>query len=154
MRKRTWIAALGLVGMGEALYMLAYTVGWIDHLWCPLFGSGCDRVGRSKQATHFGVPNSAAGAAYYATTTTLALLPQKRLPTVTLGATSALDAVLCLKAIEHSLVPPTAGLLNLDPACAVHARNGDPLRANVRLALTTSVGFWGNNACLVFERID
>jgi uncharacterized membrane protein len=90
MRKRAWIAALGLVGMGEALYMLAYTVGWIDHLWCPLFGSGCDRVGRSKQATHFGVPNSAAGAAYYATTATLALLPRKRLPAVTLGATSAL----------------------------------------------------------------
>src|SRR5215471_4568968 len=90
MRKRAWIAALGLVGMGEALYMLAYTVRWIDHLWCPFFGSGCDRVGRSKQATHFGVPNSAAGAAYYATTATLAALPQKRLSTVTLGATSAL----------------------------------------------------------------
>jgi len=96
MRKRAWIAALGLVGLGEALYMLAYTAGWVDHLWCPLFGSGCDRVGRSKAATHFGVPNSAAGAVYYATTTTLALWAadaaphQKRLPIATLGATSAL----------------------------------------------------------------
>jgi uncharacterized membrane protein len=93
MRKRAWIAALGLFGMAEALYMLAYTAGWVDHLWCPFFGSGCDRVGRSSEATHFGVPNSAAGAVFYATTTTLALWagPRgKRLPNVTLGATSAL----------------------------------------------------------------
>ena len=94
--KRLLVAALGLVGMGESLYMLAYTAGWIDSLWCPIFGQGCNRVGRSKEAKHFGVPNSAAGAVFYGLTATLAVwaggsAPRgRRLPALALGATSAL----------------------------------------------------------------
>ncbi len=43
--------------------MLAYHEGWIDCMWCPFFGDGCEVVARSPQARHAGIPNAAVGAA-------------------------------------------------------------------------------------------
>jgi uncharacterized membrane protein len=90
------MAALGLVGMGEALYMLAFTGGWIDSLWCPFFGPGCDRVARSKEAAHLGIPNSAGGVVFYAATAALAVWAgrspprDKRVPALGLAAASGI----------------------------------------------------------------
>jgi uncharacterized membrane protein len=53
--------------------MLAYDEGLLDSLWCPFFGEGCEIVGRSKHAKHFGVPNAAVGAVAYAGMAALAL---------------------------------------------------------------------------------
>jgi uncharacterized membrane protein len=60
------IIGLSLLGVADALYMLAYHEGWIDRMWCPFFGDGCEIVARSPGARHAGVPNAAAGAAVYA----------------------------------------------------------------------------------------
>jgi len=61
--------------MADALYMLAYEEGLIDSLVCPFFGEGCNIVGRSKQARHFGIPNAAVGAVAYGVLGALALAP-------------------------------------------------------------------------------
>lgn len=53
--------------------MLAYEEGVIDSLICPFFGEGCNIVGRSKHARHFGIPNAAAGIMGYAAMASLAL---------------------------------------------------------------------------------
>jgi uncharacterized membrane protein len=71
--KRLAIAGMCTVGMLEALYMLAYEEELIDSLYCPFFGEGCNIVGRSEHARHFGVPNAAVGAVAYAGMATLAL---------------------------------------------------------------------------------
>jgi uncharacterized membrane protein len=71
--RRLTIAGLSTLGLLDSFYMLAYHEGWIDSLVCPFFGEGCNIVGRSKQARHFGVPNAAVGAAGYAAMGTLAL---------------------------------------------------------------------------------
>jgi uncharacterized membrane protein len=70
------IGALSALGMGDALYMLAYEEGLIDSLVCPFFGEGCNIVGRSRQARHFGVPNAAVGALAYGVLGILALAPR------------------------------------------------------------------------------
>lgn len=70
---RKSIAALSFLGVVDALYMLAYHEGLIGSLACPFFGQGCNVVGRSPHARHFGVPNAAVGALGYATTATLAI---------------------------------------------------------------------------------
>ncbi len=57
--------------------MLAYEEGLLDSLICPFFGEGCNIVGRSPQARHFGIPNAAAGAAAYAVLAALALWPAR-----------------------------------------------------------------------------
>jgi uncharacterized membrane protein len=60
------IMGLSVLGFADAMYMLAYHEGWIDRMWCPFFGDGCEIVGRSPQAKHAGVPNALVGAAGYA----------------------------------------------------------------------------------------
>ncbi len=76
--RRLTIAGLSTLGLLDSLYMLAYHEGWIGSLVCPFFGQGCNIVGRSKQARHFGIPNSAVGAAGYAAMITLVLAGGKR----------------------------------------------------------------------------
>jgi len=68
------IIGLSLLGFADALYMLAYHEGWIDRMWCPFFGDGCEIVGRSPESAHAGVPNAAVGAAAYAGMAALAAL--------------------------------------------------------------------------------
>jgi 3-oxoacyl-(acyl-carrier-protein) synthase len=69
----------------------------------------------------------------------------------TMGAAATLEAVMCLLASRHGLIPPTLHLDEPDPACDLdyvpgHARAGRP-----RISLSTSLGFGGCNAALVLE---
>jgi 3-oxoacyl-[acyl-carrier-protein] synthase II len=71
----------------------------------------------------------------------------------TLGAAGALEAVLCAEVLGHGVVPPTAGLEEVDVACAgLDLVHGAPRARDVRLALSTSSGFAGANAALVLGR--
>jgi 3-oxoacyl-(acyl-carrier-protein) synthase len=70
----------------------------------------------------------------------------------TLGAAGALEVVVCLDVLRSGLVPPTAGLETLDPACAaLDVVQGAPRSTRTRAVLTTSSGFAGANAALVLE---
>src|SRR5512138_1900289 len=71
--RRLATAALGTLGTLDAFYMLMYDEGLIEHLVCPFFGEGCEIVGRSKHAKHFGVPNAVVGALGYTGMAALAL---------------------------------------------------------------------------------
>ena len=84
------ILGLSLLGFADALYMLAYHEGWIDHMWCPFFGEGCEIVGRSPEARHAGVPNAVVGAAGYAGMAALAARdgPRDSLPAAGLATLS------------------------------------------------------------------
>ncbi len=72
-KTRFAIALLAGLGAADSLYMLAYEEGWIHSLACPFFGEGCNRVGRSRHARHFGVPNALVGVLGYASLAGLAL---------------------------------------------------------------------------------
>jgi len=86
------IVGLCALGFADALYMLAYHEGWIDHMWCPFFGDGCEIVGRSREARHAGVPNAAVGAAGYAGMAVLAAADRVGLPAAGLAAMSTAAA--------------------------------------------------------------
>lgn len=86
------IVGLCALGFADALYMLAYHEGWIDRMWCPFFGDGCEIVGRSPEARHVGVPNAALGAAGYAGMAVLAAVDRAGLPAVGLAAMSTAAA--------------------------------------------------------------
>ena len=70
-----------------------------------------------------------------------------------LGAAGAVEAIACLKAIETGVVPPTVGLQEADPDCDLDYTPGAAKRVDVQTALSTSLGFGGHNACLVFRKI-
>jgi len=69
----------------------------------------------------------------------------------TLGATGAIELIVCAKVINESLIPPTINLDNVDERCdpkidyvPLEARH-----AKVNIALSNSFGFGGHNACLI-----
>jgi len=71
----------------------------------------------------------------------------------TLGAAGAFEAVMCLTAMAEGIVPPTAGLVNVDPVCArLDLVFGGPRRATLARSVSTSSGFAGTNAALVLGR--
>jgi 3-oxoacyl-[acyl-carrier-protein] synthase II len=65
------------------------------------------------------------------------------------GAAGAVEAVAVALTLRHGLVPPTAGLTNLDPEIdlqvATHATDWEP-----GPVLSNSFGFGGHNASIVF----
>ncbi len=66
-----------------------------------------------------------------------------------LGAAGALEAAAVLLSIEHRLIPPTAGLVDLDPAITMDVVVGEPRPWEPGPALSNSFGFGGHNGCLV-----
>jgi 3-oxoacyl-[acyl-carrier-protein] synthase II len=71
----------------------------------------------------------------------------------TLGAAGALESVFCILAMQTSTVPPTVNLDNPDPACDLDYVANIARPAEIRYALTNSLGFGGHNASLVFGQV-
>lgn len=69
-----------------------------------------------------------------------------------LGAAGALEAIVCVLAINHGVVPPTINLDNPDPECDLdYVPNvGRPIE--VETAMSNSFGFGGHNSVLIFRR--
>ncbi len=71
-----------------------------------------------------------------------------------LGATGAAEAVASVLALRDGIVPPTVHLSVPDPACDLNYTPGTAVKAALKAAISTSLGFGGHNACLVFRRFD
>jgi 3-oxoacyl-(acyl-carrier-protein) synthase len=72
-----------------------------------------------------------------------------------LGATGAVELIVCVKAINESVVPPTINLDNQDERCDLKMDYVPlkPREANIDVALSNSLGFGGHNACLVVGKV-
>jgi 3-oxoacyl-[acyl-carrier-protein] synthase II len=70
-----------------------------------------------------------------------------------LGATSALEAVICLEALQRQMVPPTANCVQQDPLCNINVQPLTPATAKISTAMSNSLGFWGYHASLIFAKI-
>ena len=69
-----------------------------------------------------------------------------------LGATGAIESIVCIKAINDGIVPPTINLDNQDPEVAnLNYVPHKAVKENVKVALTNSFGFGGHNASLIFK---
>jgi 3-oxoacyl-[acyl-carrier-protein] synthase II len=70
-----------------------------------------------------------------------------------LGAAGSLEAALTVLALHDGLLPPTVNLDDIDPACEdLHHVRGQAREARPTTALSSSFGFGGQNACLIFTR--
>lgn len=70
----------------------------------------------------------------------------------TLAAAGTFEAILCAQVLRTGVIPPTAGCEDLDQACELDVVRGAPRRRAVRVALSTSSAFAGNNAAVVLRR--
>lgn len=70
-----------------------------------------------------------------------------------LGASGAAESVICVKAINNDIVPPTINLENLDEEVAnLNYVANKAEKTPVNIALTNSFGFGGHNAVLIFKK--
>ena len=79
-----------------------------------------------------------------------AISSTKRVFGHTLGAAGAIEAAVCVAALTRGLLPGTAGLGEVDPACEVTPLR-DPRDGRPRVCLSNSFGFGGNNCALVLS---
>ena len=69
-----------------------------------------------------------------------------------LGAAGAVELIACVKAIEHSLIPPTINLDHPDEECDLDYVPHQARSLKLERALSNSFGFGGHNACLVVNK--
>ena len=70
-----------------------------------------------------------------------------------LGATGAVEAAACSLAIRHGVIPPTIHYRAPDPECDLDYTPNEARELDVRLALSNSFGFGGQNATVAFRRV-
>lgn len=69
-----------------------------------------------------------------------------------LGASGAIEAIISIKALQNSLVPPTIHYQNPDAQCDLDIVANTPRKQDIRYAMSNSLGFGGHNASLIFKK--
>lgn len=69
-----------------------------------------------------------------------------------LGAAGAIEAVAAVMALREATVPPTLGLDNVDPECDLDYTPLTPVKTDLTIAISDSLGFGGHNACVAFRK--
>lgn len=72
-----------------------------------------------------------------------------------LGATGAVELLICCRAITDSVIPPTANLDNVDPECDLKMDfvPKQARQAKINTAMSNSLGFGGHNASLIIGKV-
>lgn len=71
-----------------------------------------------------------------------------------LGAAGAVEAAICIKAMETGVIPPTINLEDQDPECPLDFVPNHARERRIRRALTNSFGFGGTNASVVLAAFE
>lgn len=69
-----------------------------------------------------------------------------------LGAAGAVEAVICIKALEHGIVPPTINYETPDPECDLDYVPNTARPKPIRTIMSNSFGFGGHNASIIFGK--
>jgi 3-oxoacyl-[acyl-carrier-protein] synthase II len=69
-----------------------------------------------------------------------------------MGASGALEAMVCALSIHHSMIHPTINYEFPDPECDLDYVPNHARQANVNVTLSNSFGLGGQNACLVLKK--
>ncbi len=71
-----------------------------------------------------------------------------------LGGSGGIEAVACVLALQHNVVPPTINYTNPDPDCDLDVVPNSAREHTLRTVLSNSFGFGGHNVCLAFQRLN
>ncbi|MBV8174489.1 MAG: beta-ketoacyl-[acyl-carrier-protein] synthase family protein [Verrucomicrobia bacterium] len=70
-----------------------------------------------------------------------------------LGASAAIEGVICALAIRDRLIPPTLNYQTPDPTCDLDVVPNEPREADLRHVLSNAFGFGGINSCVIYARV-
>lgn len=69
-----------------------------------------------------------------------------------MGATGALEALFCVKAVHEDIVPPTINYQTPDPECDLDYVPNQARETSVKAAISNAFGFGGHNAVLAVKK--
>lgn len=69
-----------------------------------------------------------------------------------LGASGALEAIISTLAVKEGFVPATINYEKSDPACDLNLVVNEGKQADIRVAMSNSLGFGGHNASIIIKR--
>ncbi len=70
-----------------------------------------------------------------------------------LGAAGAVEAIACVLALREGVIPPTINYEFPDPDCDLNYTPNTPVKADLNIAMSNSLGFGGHNATIVIKKI-
>lgn len=71
-----------------------------------------------------------------------------------LGAAGAVEAIFTAKALEEGFAPATIGYQQPDPACDLDIVPNVGRKAELKIALSNSLGFGGHNAAIILKKAE
>lgn len=73
-----------------------------------------------------------------------------------LGAAGAAEAILCIKAIQNGIIPPTINMQKVDEKIPrdINIVFGEAKEKDITFALSNAFGFGGHNATLIFKKFS
>lgn len=71
-----------------------------------------------------------------------------------LGAAGAAEALASVLALKNGVVPPTLNLDEIDPDCDLDYTPNTPVKADLTIAISDSLGFGGHNGCVAFRKLS
>lgn len=69
-----------------------------------------------------------------------------------LGAAGAAEAIAAILALRDGIVPPTINLTNPDPELDLDYTPNTPVKADLTIAISDSLGFGGHNSAIAFRK--
>ncbi|MBT2599036.1 MULTISPECIES: beta-ketoacyl-ACP synthase II [unclassified Oceanobacillus] len=82
----------------------------------------------------------------------LAISSTKSMTGHLLGAAGGIEAVISIKAIQDSIIPPTINYETPDPECDLDYVPNEARKQSVDAVVSNSLGFGGHNVALVFKK--
>jgi 3-oxoacyl-[acyl-carrier-protein] synthase II len=70
------------------------------------------------------------------------------------GAAGAVEAMMCVRALHHGVLPPTINYRNPDPECDLDYVPNEARQVKVDVALSNAMGLGGHNACVLLGRVE
>lgn len=71
-----------------------------------------------------------------------------------LGAAGGVEAIACALALKDGIIPPTIGLTTPDPECDLDYTPNKARKADLKIAVSNSLGFGGQNATLLLKKVE
>jgi beta-ketoacyl-acyl-carrier-protein synthase II len=84
----------------------------------------------------------------------LAVSSTKSMTGHAMGAAGAIEAFVCVKAIQTGCIPPTINYRHPDPELTLDYVPNEARAADVRVALSNSMGLGGHNSSVIFRRYE